>query len=233
MSPQNLKLVLQEAAYSAGISPEDMRNFFAQGQRKVYAAEEWLFHESTPRQWAGTILEGEVNIARDSASREVKEAWAVHVAALLGNVGAWPEIAADRATPYQQMHVWDRAGIGEIHFDAADVSEPDLGHIVENRVIVRALWRALETDLAEAGLPGPLLDSHASYFAESPVFLSRHHVVRMGEILGADPEEGEHRQHVHHPRGADRGRLRRERNVVGLLRAQRVVPHGGDEPGRR
>ena len=34
------------------------------------------------------ILEGQVNIARDKASREVKEAWAVHVAALLGNVGA-------------------------------------------------------------------------------------------------------------------------------------------------
>ncbi|EIC23881.1 TraE/TraK family type IV conjugative transfer system protein [Thiorhodovibrio frisius] len=34
------------------------------------------------------ILEGEVNIARDSASRSVKEAWAVHVAGLLGNVSA-------------------------------------------------------------------------------------------------------------------------------------------------
>jgi conjugal transfer pilus assembly protein TraE len=34
------------------------------------------------------ILEGQVNIARDSASREVKEAWAIHVAGLLGNVGA-------------------------------------------------------------------------------------------------------------------------------------------------
>jgi len=34
------------------------------------------------------ILEGQVNVARDSASREVKEAWAVYVAELLGNVGA-------------------------------------------------------------------------------------------------------------------------------------------------
>jgi conjugal transfer pilus assembly protein TraE len=34
------------------------------------------------------ILEGEVNVARDSASREVKQAWAVYVAELLGNVGA-------------------------------------------------------------------------------------------------------------------------------------------------
>ena len=34
------------------------------------------------------ILEGEVNIARDKASRGAKEAWAMHVAQLLGNVGA-------------------------------------------------------------------------------------------------------------------------------------------------
>jgi conjugal transfer pilus assembly protein TraE len=34
------------------------------------------------------ILDGEVNVARDRASREVKEAWAVYVAELLGNVGA-------------------------------------------------------------------------------------------------------------------------------------------------
>ena len=63
---------------------------------------------------------------------------------LLDNLGVWTAIVADRATAYRQMHVWDRAGFGEIHFDAADIAEPDLGHIVENRVIVRALWQALE-----------------------------------------------------------------------------------------
>lgn len=68
---------------------------------------------------------------------------------LFENLGIWDAVMADRATPYRHMHVWDRAGFGEIHFDAADLAEPDLGHIVENRVIVRALWRALAaTDVA-------------------------------------------------------------------------------------
>ena len=62
---------------------------------------------------------------------------------LLMNIGVWDAMTADRVTAYRQMHVWDRPGLGEIHFDAADLGEPDLGHIVENRVIVRALWRAL------------------------------------------------------------------------------------------
>jgi hypothetical protein len=48
-----------------------------------------------------------------------------------------------------------------------------------------ALRRALEADLAEAGLPAPLVDSHPNLFAESPVFLSRRHVTRMAEIIDA------------------------------------------------
>jgi 2-octaprenylphenol hydroxylase len=42
------------------------------------------------------------------------------------------------------MHVWDAVGRGSIHFDSADLGEPDLGHIVENRVIQLALWEQLE-----------------------------------------------------------------------------------------
>jgi aspartate ammonia-lyase len=30
----------------------------------AYAAEDWLFHESTPRQWAGMVIDGEVTIVR-------------------------------------------------------------------------------------------------------------------------------------------------------------------------
>jgi len=37
------------------------------------------------------------------------------------------------------MHVWDATGRGVIHFDCADVAEPRLGHIIENRVIQSAL----------------------------------------------------------------------------------------------
>lgn len=61
----------------------------------------------------------------------------------------WPAMAERRVTPYRQMRVWEsaddgaEAGPGEIRFDAADIGEPDLGHIVENRVITAALWQAL------------------------------------------------------------------------------------------
>ena len=57
----------------------------------------------------------------------------------LEQVGAWPAMCAERVAPYREMHVWDATGSGSIHFDAADVGEPDLGHIIENRVITKAL----------------------------------------------------------------------------------------------
>jgi aspartate ammonia-lyase len=38
--------------------------FFRRGEQQTYAAEDWLFHESTPRQWAGLVIDGEVTIVR-------------------------------------------------------------------------------------------------------------------------------------------------------------------------
>jgi 2-octaprenylphenol hydroxylase len=55
------------------------------------------------------------------------------------NIGAWQSIKARRISPFREMHVWDTAGIGEIHFDSAEIGESHLGHIIENRVIQSAL----------------------------------------------------------------------------------------------
>ncbi len=60
--------------------------------------------------------------------------------ALLDNVGAWRQILAWRATAYRRMVVWDANGAGEIAFHASEAGEPDLGHIVENHLIERALY---------------------------------------------------------------------------------------------
>jgi 2-octaprenylphenol hydroxylase len=63
--------------------------------------------------------------------------------ALLERTGAWPEVLARGASPYERMVVWDERGTpegeGAIRFDAAEIGEPDLGHIVENRAVQAAL----------------------------------------------------------------------------------------------
>ena len=63
---------------------------------------------------------------------------------VLEHLDAWPAIEAMRASPYGQMYVWDAAGQGSIHFDAADWGLPCLGHIVENRIIQLALLEQIE-----------------------------------------------------------------------------------------
>ncbi|MGH8131009.1 MAG: FAD-dependent monooxygenase [Steroidobacteraceae bacterium] len=61
---------------------------------------------------------------------------------LLERTGAWPAVAA-RAAAYQRMVVWeermDPGGLGTLIFDAAELGEPDLGHIAENRSMQAAL----------------------------------------------------------------------------------------------
>lgn len=54
-------------------------------------------------------------------------------------IGAWPGMVERRVTSYSAMDVWDGTGTGAIGFDCADLGEPDLGHIIENRVILAAL----------------------------------------------------------------------------------------------
>lgn len=63
---------------------------------------------------------------------------------ILERVGAWGRIDDLGASPYREMRVWDAVGRGSIHFDSARMGEPDLGHIVENRVTQLALWERLE-----------------------------------------------------------------------------------------
>jgi 2-octaprenylphenol hydroxylase len=61
------------------------------------------------------------------------------------NLGIWPLIEQRRMAPYDRMVVWDEGTAGVIHFDAADIAEPDLGHIIENRIIQTALLEKIAT----------------------------------------------------------------------------------------
>jgi 2-octaprenylphenol hydroxylase len=63
---------------------------------------------------------------------------------MLERLGAWGRILELGASPYRRMHVWDGVSGSAITFDSADLGEPDLGHIVENRAIQLSLWERLE-----------------------------------------------------------------------------------------
>ncbi len=68
--------------------------------------------------------------------------------AVLQAAGAWRTIAATRISPYRDMRVWAHQGRWNddhaLHFDCAEIGEPDLGHIIENQLIQHALLEQLE-----------------------------------------------------------------------------------------
>jgi len=68
---------------------------------------------------------------------------------ILTAIGAWPLIPRSRMQPYERMRVWHqtvqpRSG-DVLEFDAAYAGEPNLGYIVENRLIQTAALTAFES----------------------------------------------------------------------------------------
>lgn len=58
---------------------------------------------------------------------------------VLRNLGAWQGIIDRRAAPYRAMEVWEQDSFARIEFEAQQLAQPDLGHIVENRVVQLSL----------------------------------------------------------------------------------------------
>ena len=58
---------------------------------------------------------------------------------MLKKVGAWPHIVSRRSCPFVSMCVWNETQDARTCFNAADIGEQQMGHIVENRVIQLAL----------------------------------------------------------------------------------------------
>ncbi|HEY0973213.1 MAG TPA: UbiH/UbiF/VisC/COQ6 family ubiquinone biosynthesis hydroxylase [Solimonas sp.] len=69
----------------------------------------------------------------------------------LAQLDVWSAAAAQRVSPYARMQVWEDDPATGLAFDAADIRAAVLGHIVENEVLLTALWRALPEAVIEAG----------------------------------------------------------------------------------
>ena len=59
-------------------------------------------------------------------------------------IDIWNKIVDKRACAYKAMNVWDAEGTGRITFDCQQVQQPNLGHIVENAVLVSTLTEHLQ-----------------------------------------------------------------------------------------
>ena len=63
---------------------------------------------------------------------------------LLKGLGVWQAVRAMRCHPYRQLETWEWEG-SRVVFNADELKLPELGFMVENNVLQRALWEALES----------------------------------------------------------------------------------------
>lgn len=106
---------------------------------------------------------------------------------ILEQAGAWKHIKSMRMSAYEAMQVWDASGDGLIRFDAAEIGVPQLGHIIENRIVQLGLLAAMEeldnlTLYSPAQLVGFQMDGQGS----STVMLDSGETLQAPLLVGAD-----------------------------------------------
>jgi len=122
-----------------------------------------------------------VAIVEPSPKSELTEEPEVRVSAInaasqqiFENLKVWPLIKTQRLNPYQNMHIWDKAGYGQLDFCLEDVKQTpsidQLGWIIENKVIRNALWEKAQQDNGITFFTGNTLSSLS--MGNSEVFIS-------------------------------------------------------------
>jgi len=61
---------------------------------------------------------------------------------LLEQLGAWSQVVKWRVCPYSRLGVWEQE-YAYTEFNAKDIEQPYLGHIVENRLLQLSLWQQI------------------------------------------------------------------------------------------
>jgi len=87
-----------------------------------------------------------IGIIEQHAPAPVEDDTALRVSAInraslqvFDDAGALERMQQLRVSPFREMHVWDSTGVGQIHFDSAELGLDTLGYIIENAVIQLAL----------------------------------------------------------------------------------------------
>ncbi|ERM11873.1 2-octaprenyl-3-methyl-6-methoxy-1,4-benzoquinol hydroxylase [Pantoea ananatis] len=63
--------------------------------------------------------------------------------ALLKQLNVWQRVEAMRCAPYRKLETWEWQ-TAQVNFDAESLGLPELGYMVENNVLQRALWEEME-----------------------------------------------------------------------------------------
>ncbi len=92
------------------------------------------------------IIEGKITDESFSKEHDIRVS-AINRASerILKRLGAWHGILDRRYHAYDRMKVWEKDSFGNIEFDARELIQPNLGYIIENRVIQSALLEQIRS----------------------------------------------------------------------------------------
>jgi len=157
MSPVNTEQLIKEAAHRMGISQEDMQTYFDRGTMERYEPEAWLFHESTPRQWAGVVMEGEVAITRGQHG-STRHVAVLGAGALISESALLDELPhSTGALTRQGATIWQ---ISRENIDSFRQENPDVFYRIVARTAQRISdrLRTVSARLAGVAEPGHLIE---------------------------------------------------------------------------
>lgn len=103
---------------------------------------------------------------------------------LLQQLGIWKSICAWRVCPYKRLGVWEQEN-AYTEFNANDISQPHLGHIVENRLIQLALWQEM-ADHKKITLFCPETITSLTQSSDSASLVLSTQTIEANIVIGAD-----------------------------------------------
>ncbi len=102
---------------------------------------------------------------------------------LYESLNVWDAVKSIRACPYFDMFVWDGEGTADIHFDSRMARQKNLGHIVENKVLVDVLLSSI------SGVDTRFHSKVSNFYregAQSVVELDQGESISASVVIGAD-----------------------------------------------
>ncbi len=103
----------------------------------------------------------------------------------LNAIGAWSKMKEMRVSSFNCIKVWDSAG-GRIQFQADEIGETHLGHVVESSVLTSSLLKTIESPGGITLMPNVQLKSIRQGETASHLFLTNDEQISCRLVIGAD-----------------------------------------------